>query len=219
VEGRRKSRPGAAAGGVSAAHAGRGKKTKPDTPSATVAPVYQLHISLRDLKPAIWRRVLVPGSVTFERLHRIIQFVMGWEDCHMHEFTVGKTRYGVPDKQFPDMAPVASEKRATLAAALASSVKSFSYLYDFGDGWEHALKVEKILVADPAQRYPVCLAGANACPPDDIGGPPGYANFVQAISDSAHPDHEEMLEWCGESFDPYAFDPEAVNANLKQLKL
>ncbi len=217
--GRRKSSAGGAAGSVSAAHAGSGKKATPGTPSATAASIYQLHISLRNLKPAIWRRVLVPGSATFEKLHQIIQFAMGWDDSHLHDFTVGKTSYGVPDKQFPDMAPVVSEKRTTLSAALALSVKSFSYLYDFGDGWEHNVKVEKILVADPSQRYPVCLDGANACPPEDIGGPPGYADFVYAISDPAHPEHEEMLEWCGDDFDPFAFDLEAVNADLKHLKL
>jgi hypothetical protein len=203
VERHRKPRTGGATGSVGAA------------PS-----VYQLHISLRDLKPAIWRRVLVPGSATLEKLHRIIQIAMGWSNSHMHEFTVGNTCYGVPDKSFADTAPaVVSEKRATLSTCVAASVKSFRYVYDFGDSWEHNLKVEKILVADPALRYPVCLAGANACPPDDIGGPPGYQNFVQAISDSAHPEHQEMLEWCGGSFDPYAFDLESVNADLKRIKL
>jgi hypothetical protein len=187
--------------------------------ASAAASIYQLHISLRNLKPAIWRQVLVPGSITLEKLHWVIQLVMGWDDSHLHDFTVGKTSYGVPDNLFPDMAPVVSEKRTTLSAALASSVKSFTYLYDFGDGWNHTLKVEKILVADPAQRYAVCLDGANACPPEDIGGPAGYANFVQAISDPAHPDHEDMLEWCGESFDPLAFDLEAANAALKRLKL
>jgi hypothetical protein len=219
VERRRKTRAGSAAGSVSAAHRGRGKHTTSSTASAITTSIYQLHISLRHLKPAIWRRVLVPGSITLDKLHRIIQIVMGWSNSHMHEFTVGNIHYGVPDKEFADLAPVVSEKRATLSACLAPSVKSFGYLYDFGDSWEHSLRIEKILNADPALRYPVCLAGANACPPDDVGGPPGYVNFVQAISDPHHPEHRDMLEWCGGSFDPYAFNPETVNADLKRFKL
>jgi hypothetical protein len=174
---------------------------------------------LRHLKPAIWRRVPVPGSITLDKLHRIIQIVMGWSNSHMHEFTVGNTHYGVPTKEFADLAPVVSEKRATLSVCLTPSVKSFGYLYDFGDSWEHSVRIEKILNADPALRYPVCLAGANAGPPDDVGGPPGYVNLVQAISDPHHPEHRDMLEWCGGSFDPYAFNAEAVNADLKRLKL
>ena len=98
-------------------------------------------------------------------------------------------------------------------------MKSFGYLYDFGDSWEHSVRIEKILNADPAMRYPVYLAGANACPPDDLGGPPGCESFVQAISDPHHPEHRDMLECCGGSFDPYALNPEAVNADLKRLKL
>jgi len=215
VERRRKSRAGAAPGSLSASPRAHGKRATP----LSATSIYQLHIALRDLKPAIWRRVLVPGSVTFDTLHRIIQITMGWSNSHMHQFTVGNTRYCKPEMGFADMEPVVSEKRATLSGALVPSVKSFGYLYDFGDDWEHTLRIEKVLAADPAARYPTCVAGANACPPDDVGGAPGYVNFVQAISDSAHPEHQEMLEWCGGSFDPYAFDLEAVNADLKRLKL
>jgi hypothetical protein len=219
VERRRKSRAGGAIGSLSAAPRRHGKHATPSATKPLATPVYQLHIALRDLKPAIWRRMLVPGCITFEKLHRIIQIAMGWSNSHLHEFTVGNTHYGVPDKEFPDMLPVVSEKRVTLTVGLTSSVKSFGYLYDFGDAWEHNLRIEKIINAYPALRHPVCLDGANACPPDDVGGPPGYANFVQAISDPAHPEHQETLEWCGGSFDPYAFDLESVNADLERLKL
>lgn len=172
MERRRKSRAGTTPGSLSAAHRVHGKRAAPVGVNAAATAVYQLHISLRDLKPAIWRRVLVPASVTFETLHRIIQITMGWSNSHMHEFTVGNTRYGKPDKDFADVAPVVNEKHTTLSAALLPSVKRFGYLYDFGDDWEHALRIEKLLAADPTMHYPVCLTGANACPPDDIGGPP-----------------------------------------------
>lgn len=111
-----------------------------------------------------------------------------------------------------------SEQRAPLAASLAGA-KPFRYTYDFGDGWEHRIKVEKVLPPDPSLRHPVCLAGANACPPEDVGGLPGYVDFLEAISDPQHPEHEDMLEWCGGSFDPTAFNLNDINDALASIKL
>jgi hypothetical protein len=113
---------------------------------------------------------------------------------------------------------VQREERFTLAAALGTR-KSFTYLYDFGDGWEHRVSVEKILPADAALKLPQCLDGANACPPEDVGGPPGYEDFLAAIHDPTHEEHAAMLEWCGGAFDPTAFDPTAVNESLRRFKL
>jgi len=191
----------------------------PTKASAATPPIYQLHIELRDLKPAIWRRVLVPQSVTLAKLHQVIQIAMGWTNSHLHEFTIGRIRYGMPSRESIEPDLMINEKRATLQASLPPSTKSFSYSYDFGDGWEHTLRVEKTLPIDPAFHYPLCMAGANACPPEDIGGPPGYVDFVQAISDPAHPEHEELLAWCGGTFDPFAFNLDAINAQLRRIKL
>ena len=176
----------------------------------------QLKIELAWIKPVIWRRIIVPETMTLGKLHDAIQAAMGWCDCHLHE--IAGERYGIPDPDFDWGVPVRSERRVRLVTALSGS-KTFRYTYDFGDGWEHRIKVEKVLPPDPALATPLCLAGANACPPEDVGGSPGYLDFVDAVSDPNHPEHDEMLDWCGGSFDPTAFDAQPVNAFLRYIKL
>ena len=178
----------------------------------------QLKIELAWIKPVIWRRIIVPETMTLGKLHDAIQAAMGWCDCHLHEFEIAGERYGIPDPDFDWGVPVRSERRVRLVTALSGS-KTFRYTYDFGDGWEHRIKVEKVLPPDPALATPLCLAGANACPPEDVGGSPGYLDFVDAVSDPNHPEHDEMLDWCGGSFDPTAFDAQPVNAFLRYIKL
>lgn len=178
----------------------------------------QLKIELAWIKPVIWRRIIVPETMTLGKLHDAIQAAMGWCDCHLHEFEIAGERYGIPDPDFDWGVPVRSERRVRLVTALSGS-KTFRYTYDFGDGWEHRIKVEKVLPPDPALATPLCLAGANACPPEDVGGSPGYLDFVNAVSDPNHPEHDEMLDWCGGSFDPTAFDAQPVNAFLRYIKL
>jgi Plasmid pRiA4b ORF-3-like protein len=180
---------------------------------------YQLRVTLRDLEPKIWRGLLVPDTTTLAQLHRILQIAMGWTNSHMHEFVIAKTRYGVPDREWQDVNPTLNEKHFTLAAVLQNGVKKFNYLYDFGDGWEHEVRVEKSLLAAGLPPSAQCTAGANACPPDDVGGVPGYCDFVAAILDPKHPDHDEMLQWCGGRFDPYNFDIDSVNTELKRVKI
>src|SRR5438093_7367302 len=147
------------------------RKTTLRPASAPGAPIYQLRIELQDLKPSIWRSVLVPGSIKLSTLHAVVLRTMGWMGGHLHEFIIGHTHYGEPDPDFPDSPPVLREQRNNLANSLGA-LKTFVYLYDFGDGWEHKVRVEKILPPNPAMRLPVCLAGAHACPPEDVGGPP-----------------------------------------------
>jgi hypothetical protein len=185
---------------------------------AAAAPTYQLRVELKYLKPPIWRRLLVPGSIKLSRLHAVLQAVMGWHGGHLHEFIVGGTHYGRPDPDWPDPMPALREDRATLAAALGG-VATFTYLYDFGDGWEHKIKVEKVLAPDPQLARPLCIVGVNACPPEDVGGPPGYVEFLQAIRNPNHEEHAAMLEWCGGGFDPTAFDIDAVHERLAEIKL
>jgi hypothetical protein len=176
-----------------------------------------LHIELKWIEPTIWRRVAVPENITLGRLHTVIQFAMGWEGGHMHEFEIAGKNYGIPD---PDGwgPPVNPETRKTLIKAL-SGKKTFRYLYDFGDGWDHRIKVEKKLPAVACPQVPYCIDGANACPPEDIGGGPGYADFLEVMADPNHPEHEDMLEWHGGTFDPTVFEWERVNQWLKEIKV
>jgi hypothetical protein len=139
--------------------------------STSSVPIYQLHIELQDLKPSIWRTVLVPGSIKLSELHVVMLRTMGWMGGHLHEFIIGDTHYGQPDTDFPQSPPVLRDDRNSLAKSLGA-LTTFRYLYDFGDGWEHKVRIEKILPSDAAVRLPLCLAGANACPPEDVGGPP-----------------------------------------------
>jgi hypothetical protein len=187
------------------------------TQSKRTAMQLQLRIELADIKPVIWRRVVVPETITLTKLHRVIQAVMGWMDCHLHEFEIAGERYGIPDPDDPFGPPVLSEARAKLGVSL-QGMKSFRYVYDFGDNWEHKIKVEKIM---PPHSWPAptCLGGANACPPEDVGGPYSYPEFVKAIADPPHPEHNDLLQWHGGPFDPTAFDLATIERRLASIKL
>ncbi|MBD3285573.1 plasmid pRiA4b ORF-3 family protein [candidate division WOR-3 bacterium] len=176
--------------------------------------IYQFKITLKDIKPPIWRRILIPANSTFWELHVAIQDAMGWTDTHLHEFEVkgpdsGDThRIGIPDDEFGrETLPGWKVKTAKYCPTIGTSV---DYMYDFGDGWEHKIKLEKILPREEGADYPDCIAGERACPPEDCGGPDEYVELLEAISDENHEEHEEMLEWLGGGFDPEAFDPNAV---------
>ena len=173
--------------------------------------VYPLKITLKDIKPPVWRRVQTKDC-TLARLHDIIQAAMGWDGCHLHAFEVGGVQYGEPDPE--GMMEVEDEARIKLGRLVDAGHKKLAYAYDFGDNWEHVVLVEKTLEAEAGVRYPVCVAGKRACPPEDCGGPWGYGDFMEAIRDPRHERHGELLEWIGGEFDPEAFDIEAVNAEL-----
>lgn len=177
----------------------------------------QLKIELAHIKPLIWRRVVVPETITLAKLHGVIQMVMGWTDSHLHEFEIAGERYGMPDPDWDLGEPIVSEKRARLGSALGG-MKSFRYVYDFGDNWEHKIKVEKVLPSD-ACPVPLYVGGANACPPEDVGGPWGYADFLEAMADPAHPDHQDRMEWWGGDFDPAVLDPMTIDKRLQRIKL
>jgi len=184
----------------------------------TVPPIYQLRIELLEVEPAVWRQILVPASIKLHQLHVVLLWTMGWAGGHLHEFVIGHDHYGIPDPDFDTPPPIQREERFTLAAALGAR-KAFTYLYDYGDGWEHRITVAKILPPDPAMKSPRCLDGANACPPEDVGGPPGYLEFLEAIHDPAHDEHDAMLQWCGGSFEPTTFRRDDINDRLHQIKL
>lgn len=182
-------------------------------------PLYQIKITSKDSKPPIWRRVVVRADMRLDRLHKVIQIVMGWTDMHLHQFVVGNTCYGVPDPDFGAMgSEVKNEKRYTAEHLAPAAKKKFLYEYDFGDGWRHEVLVEKVLPADVSFKHPVCVGGEKACPPEDCGGIWGYYNVLEALNDPKHPEHEQWKEWIGGEWDAEAFDVAETNAVLKRLK-
>lgn len=183
-------------------------------PSATL----QLHIELRGSKPKIWRRVLVPETITLVKLHAVIQAVFGWSGGHLHEFSVGEERFGTPDPEYDAWGEVRNERTTRLASALGGA-RTMNYVYDFGDNWQHRIKVEKTFEPAPAGMLPLCVAGASATPPDDCGGIYGYYDFVAAVSDPQHPEHAEMTEWIGRPWDVAEFDLNRANTWLREVKL
>ena len=185
-------------------------KAKPDT-------VYRLKITLIDLQPSIWRRVEVEDC-TLLKLHKIIQVSMGWDNFYMWLFDIDGERYGDDVIDAGGDIDFASARKAKLRQFVQAGVKRFRYTYDMGDNWEHVIQVEKVLDADPQVKYPRCVEGSRACPPEDCGGPWGYEKLLVAIAESDHEQHEEMLERVGGNFDPEAFDIEAVNKKLAKVR-
>jgi hypothetical protein len=179
--------------------------------------IYQLRIALKDLKPVIWRRIQV-RECTLDKLHEHIQTAMGWTNSHLHHFQINDELYGDPqlmEEDFDGMG-YADSRVTTLSKVLPKSGARFpfEYLYDFGDSWLHEVLFEGCLKANPGQRYPLCLEGERACPPEDVGGTSGFEDFVMAIADPEHPEREENLTWAGGSFDPETFDPERTTKRM-----
>ena len=175
--------------------------------------IYQLRIQLRHVRPPIWRRALVPGEMTLAELHDVIQTAMGWTNTHLHEFEIDDVSYGEPDPE-GELDEVADDAKVKLFR-VAHEGGRIRYAYDFGDGWEHDVLVEKVASPQPGSRYPSCIAGRRACPPEDVGGPWGYQEFLAALSDPNHEEHTHWTEWIGGSFDPNELDLAAVNEALK----
>lgn len=176
--------------------------------------VYQLKVTLEGVSPPVWRRLLVPGGYTLDRVHRAIQYGMGWRDCHLHSFEVAGVQYGEPD---PDGELALADEQDFRLDAVAAKGDRLRYTYDFGDWWDHEIEVEDVAPADPEQRYPCCVAGERACPPEDVGGAGGYAEFLDALRDTGHPEHAAMREWAGAAFDPEAFDPGRTSTLLRRF--
>ncbi len=178
--------------------------------------VYQLHVSLQHAKPPVWRRVATKDC-TLARLHEAIQLTMGWEFSHLFAFEVGGDRY---TKAFDDPCEMdgqpANQKR--LRQLCQEGVKQFAYVYDFGDGWQHTIKLEKVLSPDARMKYPRCIAGSGACPPEDCGGVWGYQRLLEILKDPEDPEYDEMRQWVGGRFDPTRFSVAQANRRLACLR-
>jgi hypothetical protein len=157
-------------------------------------PVLECSIELSDVEPRVWRRLLVPGSVRLDKLHRIFQAAMGWQDYHLHSFEIGGERYGM---HFDER---------------------FVYEYDFGDSWEHDVTVHAAWRMPIGLKFAVCLDGAKACPPEDSGGPGGYEDLLRVLGDPSHEEHEHLRGWIGDGFDPREFDLALANARLQAVR-
>lgn len=177
--------------------------------------VYQFKITLEDIKPIIWRCILVPETYTFWDLHVAIQDAMGWEDCHLHEFEIihpitnVQTRIGIPDGEW-GIAGILPEWEVKMSDYFKGKIKTAYYEYDFGDGWRHKLQLEKVLFRDLNTKYPLCLEGQRSCPPEDCGGAWGYAHLLEVISNPHHPEYVDLTNWIGKRFDPEKFQPDKV---------
>ena len=170
--------------------------------------LYQFKITLLESQPPIWRRIQVKDS-TLDNLHERIQTAMGWTNSHLHQFEIDGKRYGDPqliDDGFEDFECVDSTV-TKISEIIPKNGKRFQFLYeyDFGDGWEHEVLFEGCLKAEKGGRYPVCVEGERACPPEDVGGVWGYAEFLEAIADPKHEQHDDFVEWGGD-FDAEEFD-------------
>jgi hypothetical protein len=176
--------------------------------------IYQIKVTLKNIHPPIWRRIQVSDNTTLLKLHDILQTVMGWYDAHLHMFKIQGSNFGNPaDDEYGDLGTI-NEARYKLNQVIHWEGQRFHYEYDFGDSWEHVLLVEKILPPEEGRRYPLCLKGKRACPPEDVGGVWGYEYFLEAIRDPNHKEHESYLDWIGGEFDPEAFDLDGINSSL-----
>jgi Plasmid pRiA4b ORF-3-like protein len=178
--------------------------------------VCQFKITLKHIKPPVWRRIQVPETYTLWELHVAIQDAMGWTDTHLHRFDITDSKTGIleeigyPDKDFDLDRSILPGWKQKIAGWFSENNSTAEYTYDFGDNWEHTVKFEKILPREKDIAYPRCIDGKRACPPEDCGGVGGYEDFLEIIMDPHNQSYDEMLEWVGGDFDPEHFNPDEV---------
>ncbi|WP_169543594.1 plasmid pRiA4b ORF-3 family protein [Sneathiella aquimaris] len=177
-----------------------------------VAGLIQLRISLLDIKPEIWRRVIVPNTLSLVELHAVLQGAMGWQDSHLHAFEIGGKRFEIPEDGSCDSNEDYFDERNFSLRDVLIDLQSFTYIYDFGDDWEHLVEIEEPNTILPRRmHWPICTEGANSCPPEDSGGSYKYPGFLMALENKNHPDHERLIEWCGR------FDKKEFSVNQSTL--
>ncbi len=180
--------------------------------------IYQFKITLRHTKPAIWRRIHVSNELTLGQFHAATQAVMGWQNSHLHSFTIQGTSFGAKTDPMGDQLGTEDldEDEFELRDLRLRARSKFGYMYDFGDSWDHEILLEKVLAYQPGFS-PCCIKGERACPPEDCGGVWGYYAKLEALSDRNHPEHDEVAEWMDPKFEAKKFDLTQVNLRLKRL--
>lgn len=176
--------------------------------------IYQLKLTLKNSKPPIWRRILVPSKIKLSKLHDLIQILMGWDGYHLHDFVIPNSDFR---PQYEDS--TFDEPRTHLYEVLQDTKDKLQYIYDFGDYWQVDITLEKVLPPNPDQKHPICIKGVRAAPLEDSGGIWGYYNLLEVLADPNNPEYEDRLEWVGEPINPDAFDIDSINEQLKRVKV
>jgi hypothetical protein len=196
------------------------KSTTKKKKAETVQWWWQLRVELLEVAPRVWRRLVVPEDIKLPALHRVLQASLGWTDSHLHQFNIAGRKYAASNPDWEDELGQLDERRIVLQKALGHESRCFDYLYDFGDSWHHVVLVEDHHPSLPDHPMAIrCIDGENACPPEDVGGAHGYAQFLAALADPRHEEHEQYLTWIGGRFDPSRFDLTAINHILGSLKV
>ena|SRR5262245_10234314 len=184
----------------------------------SAATVARLKITLDDVKPAVLRRVEVPFDIRLDRLHLTIQAAMGWTNSHLYEIRAGNVGWSTPYPDADWAGDFLDARKARLDDVLEDiGTKTLRYVYDFGDGWEHTIKIERLTDPEPGALYPRLIEISGRCPPEDVGGPFGYADLLEAINDPKHERHAELMEWIADDFDPNLVDAEALAEEVAAL--
>lgn len=190
------------------------KKPSPRKPKPLT--IYQFKITLLDTKPKIWRRIQIPDC-KLNTLHYHIQAVMGWENSHLHHFDIKGERHGIPEHiDYDGDSSVVDSRKVMVSEIVPTDGKkiAFRYTYDFGDNWEHEVLFEGLVKPDPSTKYPVCIEGERAGPPENCGGTPGYEHLLGVLNDPENEEYDEMLEWVGADFDPERFDARIATVRM-----
>ena len=180
--------------------------------------IFQIQIALKGFKPKIWRRILIPSDLFLSDFNKIIQTTMGWTNSHLNQFIKNRIFYTkrMPDDDLWDEMDNVDYKKMKITDLLKKEKEKIIYEYDFGDGWEHDIILEKILAIDDKIKYPIWLTGKMNCPPEDCGGVWGYADMLEALKQPDHEEHDSYIEWLGGEYDPEYFDKDEVNEMLKE---
>lgn len=179
--------------------------------------IAQIRITLDDIEPAIWRRIELPLTNSLKTLHLAIQAIMLFENYHLFRFDVGDANYAIRfDDDYIDP-PTRDAGNIRLAKLVERGITDFTYTYDFGDNWRHSIVIEGVFPADPLTNYPQFIDGERRAPPEDVGGQPGFEQFLDAMAKPRHPEHKSVLQWYGRPFDPNDISPNDIRARMATL--